>query len=379
MTLQKAEKCVTKAVSACGINHKPLIAETFAKLDTPFDGLDTEKLQKAYIKNNFCYLPYQEIELGKTLMRKKVGGKRRLFEKSECFIYIPIIESLKQLLGNKRLKALILKPHKTRSKGIYHDVCDGSIFQDDEYFSQNPHAIGLILYHDELELCNPLSSKAGNPLSSKAGNHKLDMYYYTLTNIPPKYRSKRSAVRLIAIVNAKYVKKYKINKVMSPLLRDLKELYNGVTFDCEDKQLQVYGKVVLCVGDTLGQHLWGGFKEGVGGSFQKCRTCYCLFEPMQEHFCESSFVLRTKEQHGIECTQIENVTSKSAQKDLKRIYGLNQRSPLCELPDFDVTCQLPQDVMHTMLEGVVQYELRLVILNYLNNNIFTLANLNDVI
>jgi hypothetical protein len=30
------------------------------------------------------------------------------------------------------------------------------------------------------------------------------------------------------------------------------------------------------------------------------------------------------------------------------------------LPGFDVTKQLPQDIMHTLLEGTVQYELRFV-------------------
>ena len=50
-------------------------------------------------------------------------------------------------------------------------------------------------------------------------------------------------------------------------------------------------------GDTLGQHLWGGYKEGVGVSFQKCRSCYCNFDDMQEKFSEDDFELRTKEQY----------------------------------------------------------------------------------
>lgn len=33
----------------------------------------------------------------------------------------------------------------------------------------------------------------------------------------------------------------------------------------------IYGKVVMCTGHTLGQHYWGGFKEGVGAAFKKCR------------------------------------------------------------------------------------------------------------
>ena len=40
------------------------------------------------------------------------------------------------------------------------------------------------------------------------------------------------------------------------------------------------------------------------------------------------------------------------------LCGINHESLLCELDNFDLTTQLPQDIMHTLLEGVVQYELR---------------------
>ena len=46
----------------------------------------------------------------------------------------------------------------------------------------------------------------------------------------------------------------------------------------------VFGKVVMCQRDTLGQHLWGGFKEGVGGAYQKWRHCFCDFDTLQSFF-----------------------------------------------------------------------------------------------
>lgn len=58
--------------------------------------------------------------------------------------------------------------------------------------------------------------------------------------------------------------------------------------------MHINGKVILCAGDTLGQNFWGGFKEGVGGSFQKCRTCYCHYDEWQSKFKECDFRLRTK-------------------------------------------------------------------------------------
>ncbi len=44
-----------------------------------------------------------------------------------------------------------------------------------------------------------------------------------------------------------------------------------------------------------------------------------------------------------------------------------------------MTCQLPQDIMHTLLEGVVQYGVRLVLLHYINSNLVSLSQINGAI
>ena len=36
----------------------------------------------------------------------------------------------------------------------------------------------------------------------------------------------------------------------------------------------IYEKVLICAGDTLGQHYWGVYKEVVGVAFQKSRNGY---------------------------------------------------------------------------------------------------------
>ena len=82
--------------------------------------------------------------------------------------------------------------------------------------------------------------------------------------------SLKSCARLLAITNAKYVKKYSIDSILKPIIRDLKILYNGYETEVNGARETLFGKVIMCTGDTLGQHLWGGFKEGVGFAFQKC-------------------------------------------------------------------------------------------------------------
>ncbi|XP_066917219.1 uncharacterized protein [Clytia hemisphaerica] len=144
------------------------------------------------------------------------------------------------------------------------------------------------------------------------------------------------------------------------------------------KEQIVHGKVVICLGDTLGQHLWGGFTEGVGGAYQKCRHCFCDFNTLQTVFDLDKITQRTKELYDGHCTEIENATGEF-QNDLKITYGLNQRSPLCRLPSFDVITQLPQDIMHILFEGTVQYEIRLVLKEFITHKITSLSAINGSI
>lgn len=145
-----------------------------------------------------------------------------------------------------------------------------------------------------------------------------------------------------------------------PIIDDLVLLFHGHVMNLNQKEQIVFGKVVMCLGDTLGQHLWGGFKEGVGGAYQKCRHCFCDSNTLQTVFDLSKITQRTKALYEEHCSDIENATGEF-QHNLKITYGINQRSPLCRLPSFNIITELPQDIMHILFEGTVQYELRLVL------------------
>ena len=49
--------------------------------------------------------------------------------------------------------------HRQTSTNLLSDYCDGKCFDQHPLFSADPVALQLILYHDELELCNPLGSR----------------------------------------------------------------------------------------------------------------------------------------------------------------------------------------------------------------------------
>ena len=63
--------------------------------------------------------------------------------------------------------------------------------------------------------------------------------------------------------------------------------------------------------------------------------------------------MRTKEEHTKQCEYIERPGITSSERcHYSKVYGINRSSVLLELPDFDITQQLPQDIMHVLLEGI---------------------------
>lgn len=92
-------------------------------------------------------------------------------------------------------------------------------------------------------------------------------------------------------------------------------------------------------------------------------------------FREKDFILRTPQSYDYHCSLLSGPL---AEQD-SVTYGVNFRSPLNDLKYFHVAnFQLPQDIMHVMLEGVIPYEMKLMLGQFINNeHYFTLSVLND--
>ena len=74
---------------------------------------------------------------------------------------------------------------------------------------------------------------------------------------------------------------------------------------------------------------------------------------MQRLFSEELLVTKNKELYEQHCSEIENSQTERNRQELEIAYGLNKRSYLDNFKELDVTEQLPQDIMHILLE--VQY------------------------
>lgn len=54
----------------------------------------------------------------------------------------------------------VLKDH-LRTDGLIGDYCDASFIRNDPYLQDNENALELVLYFDEVEVCDALASHRG--------------------------------------------------------------------------------------------------------------------------------------------------------------------------------------------------------------------------
>lgn len=112
-----------------------------------------------------------------------------------------------------------------------NDFCDGKTFKSHPLFSVHSNALQIFFYFDELEICNPLGSKAKIHKLGKfmyINNimlyYFLGAFYFTLGNISPKYRSQLSAIQLVALVKSSFVSTYGMDEILKPFVNDVKKL-----------------------------------------------------------------------------------------------------------------------------------------------------------
>ena len=222
-------------------------------------------------------------------------------------------------------------------------------------------------FFDDVNINDPLSNKI----------HKLTFFYYQLANIKPLYRFKLKSIHLLGICKTSILKKYGINAIFAPIVADLKLLGKGRSFQVFGGMLRIRGSLLALLADTPASNLGGGFKESVSGAFRKCRLCMATFDTMQELFTEEVFTLRSKEDHASHLELIENAPSKFLKQYYSKKCGITSRSKLLEAPYFDVTQQLPMDIMHVFLEGILSYEIKYLLRYYISEGYFSLTELNN--
>lgn len=263
----------------------------------------------------------------------------------------------------------MLKEPGYRNDGKLENFIDGAVFSNHEVFSSDTQALQIILYYDDCDLCN----SAG----SRVTKHKMALFYFTLGNFSNEIRSKLDAIFLLAVVKTSHLKKYGFDEILKPLLEDLKKLASedGYFFTVENRAIPLRGAVSAFCGDTPAAQLAGGFKEGVSFAMKCCRHCEGNQNDIQDSFVEDDYVLRNKARLESQYERMENFPALAKHYSVN--YGLVRRSILGEFPGFDITEQLPQDLMHILLEGVMPYVVKCMLQHYIAEHLITIELINS--
>ena len=131
----------------------------------------------------------------------------------------------------------------------------------------------------------------------------------------------------------------------------VQELTPYYTFNLDGFHLPLRGAVKAVAADTPASHYIAGYKEGVGGALRKCRHCNTDYDRMQNYFEEEDFMPRTLQQHLRQCQVMDQ--SQTLRDHHSTNYGITRRSILCDFPFFNITQQIPQDIMHMLFEEAI--------------------------
>ena len=126
--------------------------------------------------------------------------KQELVPRWDTFQYVPL---LRTLIQDPDILEKVEGFHLRMSgSSLQEDFCDGTLFCEHPLFSSNPLALQILVYFDELEVCNPLDTHIKK--------HKLGIVFFMLGNIRSKLHS-----------SLKAIEKHGLNKILEPFITDL--------------------------------------------------------------------------------------------------------------------------------------------------------------
>lgn len=306
-----------------------------------------------------------EVKVGRSCyVSRQSGSKRRKILTRGTFYYVPLLSTLKQILKIQPVRHEILRSAK-HSDNLLHDLSDGYLFKEHSFFKGNPSSLQIVAYYDEVETCNPLGSSSGK--------FKLGCVFFTLGNIRPMYRSGLKAIFLLIVAKSPVIKVNGLDSILKPFLNDLKTLYeDGITIQFDGKSEVWRGALLAFLADNLAAHELGGFKESFSFSRHFCRSCLTDKECSQKHFRENLFVVRTPDSHRAQCKLLNGPDRLKVSIE----YGINRCPALDSVSDFSVVKNMPHDIMHDLFEGVIPYEMKLLIQHLIRKSYIQLDILN---
>lgn len=334
-------------------DHRSDVEEYFDHLDNPFSNFTTETKWKKYFFENWGVVEPIEIPLGVRYdsRRNRTTGTYDQVPITDKFVYVPLLQTLKFMFKNVEIQKHFVQPSENGE--ILREFCDGSYFKEHPLFSKEQNSLQIQLFYDDFE--------TSNPLGSKHGIHKIGSIYFVLRNLSSKVNSALMNIHLLALFHTQDVKRYGFNAILDPIVRDFKILEtSGITLPISEDP--VHGTIAQVTGDNLGMHTLFGFVESFNSNYF-CRFCLIDKCASQNIFSDDhpDIILRDRLLHAQHCQSLFSDAGPQSSFGVKKTCLLN------ELQYFNISDNFAFDIMHDILEGVGQLEMKLLF-NHLSHS-----------
>ena len=206
---------------------------------SPCEKFSKEKALSNYIKQKKSFTEPVEITLGIDPTTNKTNTIQ----------YVPILKTITRVLQHEDVLSHCLNSEVSRNDGRM------STYYGSENFKQNKlnspeNSIEIILYHDDLNVVNPLGNKVSK--------YKVSALYFVIGNVPNQFPSRLKDINLLLLSPASYITKYGYKEILQPCLDDLKKFEAiGISVKFENSNHLFKGSISMVTADNLAAHALG--------------------------------------------------------------------------------------------------------------------------
>ena len=338
-------------------------------IENTFHDMRSIFLRESFYRKHFNLIEPVEVLMGECYVNVR---SKKVLRKCHGY-YIPLKEQLESLLHLPELWEFYNSSTVQNNSELLHDVSMGEYICNHKFTIQGKPFLQIALSYDDLELQNPLRSNQV---------YKLAVFYFSILNVPVQYRSKLGSIFLLGICKSSYVSKFGMGILLKNFTNTINELYtSGVEMQINNVKHLVHGDLIYAICDYIAANAIGGFKQAASFSEKCCRSCLGDSDTIKLKFNSKYFEARTMQRYLECCGMLEECgLSKTAYSHLSSQFGINFRSPLCDIKHFPVTKNILQDPMHNFLEGIACFAVALFLKRVIIDlALFSLDWLNDEI
>lgn len=308
------------------------------------------------ISESPSYVAPCEIPLGTDTRISYAQKRAKILRKKHTYQYVPIRLQLIALLSNPRVSAEYM-----RCSDACISACDA--LRKNALVKVEPYSVQLQLYADELQVTNPLGSRSRK--------HKLLLVYYTIQNFDQYHNSKLCNIHLAIVCSSTLVKRYGLNSVLEPLVKDIMALeIDGMRVSEQLQNVKV--TLTRVCGDNLALHQLFNLSEGFRGKFP-CRFCTVNSEQIRSnvYLKECKNIMRTSESY------LRDVKDVLAGSKTAKETGVKGDTVFNKLIYFRTAKNEYVDPMHDLLEGVLRFDILAVLKALCEKQLISLDQINS--